>query len=301
MRKGDAFVLQGTYPICHWTGTPRPQAARGRQAKPGRILHHRCPADAPSRALAAGVQPRLPQPARQGAAADRLLHSRARGVFVDGLLRHDRTGAAGDPSAGERGAPPRPGAVPGARLSVPDDRRQPGKARGQPVGGILARSQGRLRCLRADAAAAAREPVRAALCRDGGGRAGADRWTADAHRRAQGCGRGARPVDLPHRAGAPAIGRARGRGSRSRARRRKRPHPRAAEAGRPRAVLPGRARARGRHVIRIATQTSRRGEAGPDGQAAPRPPGGAGRNVPPGSSEFPRTLRGLVPACGRRP
>ncbi len=34
MRKGDAFVLQGTYPICHWTGTLGPKQREGDKQSP---------------------------------------------------------------------------------------------------------------------------------------------------------------------------------------------------------------------------------------------------------------------------
>ncbi len=68
LRDDGRYYHYKTYPICTWSGDARAQAEGRRQAGAGRVLHDHARADEPQFAALSGVQPRLSQRLRQGAA-----------------------------------------------------------------------------------------------------------------------------------------------------------------------------------------------------------------------------------------
>ena len=90
LRDDGRYYHYKTYPICTWSGDLGPkQKAGDRQAPEGFYTITREQMN-PEFAALSGVQPRLSQRLRQGAAAQRRRADGARQVLVRRLLRHDR-------------------------------------------------------------------------------------------------------------------------------------------------------------------------------------------------------------------
>ncbi len=138
MRKGDAFELFDTYPICYWSGLIGPKIKSGDRQAPegffnvtvGGVLRH----GRWHRALDLAYPTAYDRlQARTGSGI--LIHGRCSSVGCFAMTNpvieelHDLAAAALQVGTGEH---------PGARLPVPHDRRQHGPLPGQSVAGVLA-------------------------------------------------------------------------------------------------------------------------------------------------------------------